>query len=397
MPDEPIRNMCASSLHERVAVPDDPAVREYGLLLALLLASAILSTLAIHANVPRFVNRLGGRQLIGATVYTIVGLVVLTTAVVAVDRLRGDGDSLDGFGLAQFVGGLAVVLFVATYALHGAVSLPVSLHDIVDSLLTGGLAMALPAVVYARMRGVDLRLALPDEAARPLPLVVAEAALLVALAHAVTYGYLEGLGSVPAGIDSGLLQLTAGTLLLTVVFPGVVVGVGLAILYHGVFYERLRSRLDPVVAVAAVTTLAGDGSWGPLANWYLLGEGPTRLGDGLALVGASVVGVVLTAFAAIVAAGAAAALARSVDLATDLRVAAAVGVAVAVGPVVLLTAVGLFEATAALAGASFAVLAAVATVGYEKTQSVWVPALAFAIYQIVTNIHVTAALARFVG
>lgn len=379
------------------ALRENRPTTEYLLLVLLLLASMLLSRLAVPGadRLVDLTDETFGAQLLGATVYTILGLTALVGAALAVSRRRDAGDDIDPAGLVQFVGAMGLVLFVASYVLHGAVRLAVYPTDVVHALLIGGLGMALPGVVYARARGIDLRLAVPSAETRPLSLVVGQVSLVVALAAALTYASLQGFHTIPAGDDSGILPLTAGTLLWTVLVPGVLVGVGTAILYHGAIQEWLTDRVGSIGAVPAVTALIGEGTWAPVARRYVLDAGPTRPGFGLEAVAVGVVDVVVAVVAAVIAVEAVAVLSRVIESADSPLGGATVGIFVAVGPLLVLTAIGLFEATAAVGGAGFAAIAAIAAAGYEKTRSVWVPALAFSIYEIALDPHLSAALARF--
>jgi hypothetical protein len=58
--------------------------------------------------------------------------------------------------------GTGFVLLVGSYALLGATDLPPYPEDLLVTVLTGAVAMALLAVGYARTNGLELRLSLPD-------------------------------------------------------------------------------------------------------------------------------------------------------------------------------------------------------------------------------------------
>lgn len=394
MPVQPLRDWSVA--------PDDPPLREFGSLLGLLLASMLLSLLvtplddALRLHVLDYLSQLVGRQFVAAGVYAILGMVVLVPVAVAIERRRDVSDRLDRVELAQIVGAIPVVLFVAAYVLHGAVQSSLYPRQLVRAVLDTGLALVLPAAVYARLRGIDLHLGLPAGETRPLPFVVAQASLLVALVTAVSYGYVGGFHTFSAGEGSGFLPLTPDNLLLDIVLPGLLTAAGMAVLYHGVLSERLADRTDSALTVAAVTVLMGEWAWGAVAGEYVVDAGPAPPSLGLDVVGVGVFGVVSAVLLSFVAVRATAALTRSPGPFDELHLAAGVGIAVTVCPASVLAAIGVLEATAAVSGTGFVLVAAIAAVGYEHTRSVWVPALALAIFYAVTSPHVTHALVQLV-
>lgn len=144
-------------------------MREYGLLFVAVFASLLLQRLA-GQGVDVAANRLPavlGPQLAGAVVYTALAMVAFTALYVAITRVSHSGRGLDWDGRLSLGGVTALVVFVLTYRLHGATSLPVVPDDIVIALLTGGVALGLVAVGYARIRGIDMHLAAPNRDALP--------------------------------------------------------------------------------------------------------------------------------------------------------------------------------------------------------------------------------------
>lgn len=76
---------------------------------------------------------------------------------------------------------------------------------------------------------------------------------------------------------------------------------------------------------------------------------------------------------------------------------AVVGLVVAVGPLVALTPTAHAEVGSVLSSLGFGLVAALATVGYQRTRSVWVPALLFAIHGIVLSRELAPVLAGLFG
>lgn len=370
-----------------------PVVRGYGAVLLLLLASTVAQRLAVGA-----VEWTSGRTLlllgpllVGTVVYAVFGLAALAALYVVVRRLRPSVDPLERDELAAAGGTAAFLLSIAAYRLHLAADLPVFPATVVSPLLRGGVAMGALALGYARLRGIDVPLALPDRDARP---VLGAAVLTAALAGLVWVAALvltlpwvgDTMSAGPVfGQFGSARRPSAGSVLLDGLLPGVFVGFGTALLYNGAVQGELRDRVGRSGAVAAVVALLGTLQWvvGPIGRLTSV----TR--PVVIAAGAAVVSVAAAALAVRVVRP----LQRSGDAAVTPPLGAIAGALVAAGPLaVLATAVLYPPSTLAYVG-TFTAVAAVAAVGYERSRSVWVPALAFATYMAVANQEVALFLA----
>lgn len=391
--------MCAQSRYERDALPDDPVVREIAWILALLVASSLLGWIVL-GGVEWLVDLLtatAGRRLTGTVVYAGLGLAALA-AVYAVARRLDVVDRPDRFVLVE-VAGIAVVLgFVGAYILHGAVRLQPYPRVAVDPLLSAGVVTVLPAVVYVRLRGIDLRLDGPDEQARALAVVLGLVSLFVGLSYVAAFSFVDGWGPFAVGGPFGQSPLTPGTLFWRVLFPNVALGAGAMVLYQGAIHEGLADVTTTAGAVAAVTALLGVNAWATVAVGLLTGTRPAGdVGLDLAQAGLGVAGVILAVGAAALALRGTDALVDGADRDDHLGVGAFLGVLVAVVPLSVLTAAGVAAITAVISGLSFAVATAVATVGYARSRSIWVPVFAFAVYRIAVDPNLAVALAAVLG
>ncbi|WP_135821980.1 hypothetical protein [Halostella litorea] len=373
--------MVPRPLRRTVPASDSPAVSAYGPVFALLVASLLLQRF-LPAVVRTVVDRLSavaGPQAVGAAVYAVLA----TAAYVAVAGHWGRGVEWDA--LLSVGGTTALVGFAGAYRLLGAAALPAFPDDAVSALLVGGVAMGALGVGYARLRGVGVRFTGPARDALPVAGavgLVAAVACLGWVAALAARGNAVFLG--PVGGVFGPRR-SAAALLADAALPAALVGSGTAVLYNGAVQADLRGRVGPNGAVAAVTALVG------------LGAVQIRVGGRADPVAtAATVGAVALAavFCAFVAARAAAAGPLDAD---RPAVAAAVGVvvvALVLGAVASVRpADGLFVAY----GLALTVVAAAAGVGYERTRSVWVPALAFALQRLLTDAGVALALASAVG
>lgn len=379
--------MVFQSLQQLAAVRDRPAVREFGLLFLLLLASKVLQLLvplAIEA-VSDLMLEVFDPQLVGSAVYAMLGVTTLAAIYAVTRHLRTTQSGLKQHERLNLGGVTGILLLVCAYWLHGAADLPVFPGDVVTSLLTSAVAMGLPALIYARVREIDMRIEVPDRNAVSL---VGGAAVMAALAG------VGGMVAFTATVDTRIImpirglgdpQLSASMLLLDVVLPGVFVGIGLGILYTGALQERLREYVSPAGAVAAVTALIGISSLE-----FRIGQPTTAVATA-----ATVPAVVfLSLLAAFLVVWGTQSFSQSLDSELTPSVAASVSGLVVVLSLLGMSAVGLLTATFVLYAISFTVLAAIATVGYERSRSVWVPALAFASYQIVVDTDLALYLVR---
>lgn len=378
--------MALRSLQRALAGDRRPPAREYGVLFVAVLASLLLQALVgwgVGAAAERLPQLLDP-QLVGSVVYASLGTLLLGVAYAA-GRSLGRVPRFERDGYVSLAGVTALVLVVAAYRLHGSTTAPVVPRGMTTALLTSG-ALALVAVGYARLRDIGLRLAAPGRDT----LELAGGVVLVA--------GLAGVGWVLAAAtwaDTPLV-LTVGDAtapsvpvdaLGRVVLGGVLVGGGTALLYNGAIQEGLRDRLGPAGATAATTALVG-GSFVELR--------PLPRTDPLSVVAGTGVVVLLALLAAAVAAWVVRNLPRTVDTEPKPVVAAAVGAGVVVLPLVVLVPLQ-SAAWRTVLYAAVPVVAAAAAVGYERSRSVWIPALAFVTYFVVADWAVVASVARLLG
>ncbi len=339
-----------------------------------------ISTVAVTRADPR---------LVGAVVYTVLGLAALAL-VVAVARYRAGAPVLAPDERVQLGGAAMLVLFAGTYWLHGTVALPVFPESLLQPLASGGVAMGVVALGYARLRNIDLRAALPDRDAYPLAGATVGLAALAGIAWAVLVivndppllSFAVGSGPGPAFGP----ELSASRVARDALLPAVLVGAGSGLLYNAAIQESLR-EWGSARAVATVTALVGTVSWA----FTLLARPNTVLGMVGSLGAVAVLAVLAGTLAAV-----------AVTVLDDYAVAATPAVGAGVGILVVavpLAAVGLVRpATGSIVpySLSYTVAGAVAAYGYERTQSVWVPAAAFAAYLTVVSWDVVVFLAEFV-
>ncbi|WP_226011232.1 hypothetical protein [Halomicrobium salinisoli] len=381
----------------RPSLRGSPSVREYGAVFLLLLASGVAQRLVTGAVawVSDRTPVLLDPNLVGTVVYTGLALTALAAVYVAVRRLRPSVDPLERDELLAVGGTAAFFLGIAAYRVHGAADLPVFPGSVVSSLLQGGVAMGALALGYARLRGIEVPLSLPDRDARPVLGAAVLAAVLAGLAWVVTLvltsPWIRDVASVDP-VFSGFFaarQPSVGSLLLDSALPGVFVGFGTALLYNGAVQGGLRGRAGRLDSLAAVTALVGTFQWTLVPIGRLTGvTAPVALTAGAAAV--SVVVAALTARAV-------RALRRSYGVAVTPALAATAGVLAVVGPPAVLAVALSYPASGLAYVGAFTAVTAVAAVGYERSRSAWVPAAAFATFLAVANRDVALLLAQFVG
>lgn len=381
----------------RTAAPDVPATREYGAAFLLLLASGVAQRLVTGAVawVSDRTPVLLDPNLVGTVVYTGLVLTALATVYVAVCRLRQSVDPLEGDELVAVGGTAAFLVGIAAYRVHVVADLPAFPGYVVSSLLQGGVAMGALALGYARLRGIEVPLSLPDRDARPVLGAAVLTGSFAGLAWVVALVLTSSLISHVASADpvfSGYLvagRPSVGSLLLNGVLPAVFVGFGTALVYNGAVQGGLRERAGRPAALAAVTALVGTFQWtlGPIER--LTGvTAPVVL-----TAGAAAVSVVVAALAA----RAVRALRRSYGVAVTPALAATAGLLAVVGPLAVLAVALSYPVPGLAYVCAFTAVAAVAAVGYERSRSAWVPAAAFAAFLAVANRDVALLLAQFVG
>jgi hypothetical protein len=270
------------------------------------------------------------------------------------------------------------VLAVGAYVLLGATDVPPFPAAVVETFFGTVVPMGVIAVAYARRRGVRIRLSAQAAEAGP---VVGPAVVGAAVAGVTPVLLRRGLSPGPQlGVFAPDVP-PLGTLLVTAVVVPSLVGAVYGLLFAGVVQEGLRDRFDPVRAVVVATALVGA---------YRLTAVPFPYGgpvlDGVVFV-AGVAIPVLSAFLAVravAAVGPATTEPGSRTLAIALTVTAGVVLAL-VGVFWSLVLAWVFGLGAVegiwgvlLTAPVYLVLAAIASVSYERVRTVWVPALVFA-------------------
>lgn len=236
-------------------------------------------------------------------------------------------------------------------------------------LLAYGLGAGVVAVVYARARGVEIPVGRP---ARGSLASVALAAFAppALVAGAVLAGDAAGVTARSMTQSSYGVSVSPFFLARVVVVPAVLAGVGLALLFHGAVQGTLRELVAPDHA-AALTALAA-------ALYYLFDAPSVR--DPATLI------VFLLGSAVLVSVGYAAGLLYRDAVGGSVRDAFDDPGAVPVAAVAALGALALLGNVDGLSDAVHLCLR-VAVVGvaahaYERTRSVWVPALALAAFRV---------------
>lgn len=367
---------------------DDPAVRDYRSLLLLLVATVFFQRLAtgvvwvVSESIPDPLDP----QLVGAVVYATLAFAALLAVATLVRRRRPALDRLGAFEW-RFAGAITAGLFLlGAYLLHGVADLPAFPDDTVRTLLIGPVALGVPAIAYARVRGIDVDLSFPDRDARA---VIAAVVLVAALGAGVvwTVAYLAtGTGLFdPHFTDPAGAQFSAGAWLGRVVLPVLFVGLGWSLLYNGAIQPHLRERLGAAGAVAAVTTL--------LSLVWWTSPGVARVGGPLTTTAAMAGGVLLSLLVALLLAWGLGHARRSLDWELTPATAVVVGV-LAVSLVVAVTVAASAYRTALVSwGLGYPVAVAAATLGYERSRSLWVPVAAYATFLLLIDVHVAQALA----
>ncbi|SFS06185.1 hypothetical protein SAMN05216559_2989 [Halomicrobium zhouii] len=381
--------MVPKSLRKLPVVQDSPAARTYGSLFVLLFASLLLEFLFVWGvdTVSMLVPDVFDPQVAGAVVYALLGMVALATAYGLIRARRPAGVTAERYVVVQVGGVATMLLLVASYLLHGVLDLPVFPGDVLTSLLTGGVAMGLLGFAYARAGEFEVRLGFPERESLPLAGVT------------VTLGATAGVAQFAASTAPGhpLLtdrivgafapQLSAGMLAWRVVVPGVCIGVGMGLLYNGAVQERLRQRLDPVCATAAVPALVG------VLGWAFVAVGLTN--SAVAIVGGFATVVLLSLLWAAIGAWGVRPVARRLDVEATPVVGASIGVTVVAIPLAGLAAIHGPAPGVAAAGFALTIVAAVACVAYERSRTVWIPALAFVSFYVVGDNHLLLSLVQF--
>jgi hypothetical protein len=376
----------------RVPRSDRARIATYGSLFVLLLVATVLDVVvpttvrrveAVVTTSPApllFGNVVLEPRLVGALAYAMLALAAVAAGYLLSARLRAAWHRLQ-WDQRVTAGALAVlVTYVAAYALLGATELAVFPEDLLITLLSGGVSAVILGIGYARLRGIDPGLDLPDRDAAPaVGAVIAVAGAVAALPYLVlaATGELATLGFWMGGSFGFGPSYSVGWFLQSVLLSAVVLGVGSAFLYNGAVQTGLERLAGPAGAIAGVTAAFGVLIWSSVRT----------IPSGLVVVAGVVTAVVaFGVLAAALAATVAPRLVAAVDL-PEMAVAVLVGVGVAQLALLIPVVGGSVPGVTTVAStASYAVVAAAAAVGYDRTRSVWVPALAFATYLVAVDL-----------
>lgn len=287
--------------------------------------------------------------------------------------IRRQASGIEPHEFLTLAGSLCFLVVVGTFWIQGRVGVVSVPEAVFGAVLRPALAFGLPALVFARLRGGRLRLALPDrEAMNPMSWAVVLAAV-VGLLHVGVLGQISD----PVVTGPFLGSVALRSVLLESLLPSLLIGLGFGVVFNSAVQEALRSRLGLAGAITAVTALVGTTA---VAIPALLRPSDVVWRAGI-VAGVALLAVLFGRLAAL------AARLGSRRATVDLTptVAAASGVA----------AVGLLGAALAvydldyggvvLSATALALVAGIACVTYERARSVWVPGVAFATYLILTS------------
>lgn len=342
-----------------------------GFLLALMVSQWLLADLAgALADLSPF--RVDPR-VFGTAVYAAIGATVAGIGYLAYRESRDEPrlDPAERARIALACGLLGIVgIYVALGNADASTVAPG--RSLLGPFLVSVVGMGLPAVAYLRFRGVELRLGPPERPALP---TVAAAAAVPLFVVAALWAVAQLVPGVPAGRLFGAEY--AGSVSLAAIAPRVLVAsafgaFGTAVAFHGAVQETLREYAAPAGAVAGVTVLVGVYRW--TFMWL------PRAG-GVASLGRAVAAVAVVALVAALAVRAGRALGANAVGGRGAVAAAGFGV-LAVALLVAGANSVLEVAPAAVVGYALGHAAAVgvATVGYERARSVWVPTVALAAF-----------------
>jgi hypothetical protein len=306
--------------------------------------------------------------LVGTVVYAAVTMIVLGTGVV-VWRQRQHPEQRFGRETRLRVGAaVAVTLVGAAYGLHESTALPVFPRELLIAVANGVVVMGLGAVGYSRHRGIAISLALPDRHhwTTVLPTVVLSA--LTALGG--TYGYMRTVGTIPEmRFDRATM---GGAWPAELLLYSILMGVGFGLLFNGAIQTALRGRLGAAGAVTTATAITGF----PLLVGRTLAGSGSDLGILSLAVLLTVENFMLVVIAFAIVQGA---------WVPSRRVGVGLTPGRGAGAVVLVTALvslAAEEPPFVALTVSWVAVAALATVQYERTRSVWVPIAVYASYEM---------------
>ena len=237
------------------------------------------------------------------------------------------------------------------------------------------LGAGIAAVVYARVRGVEIPFGRPARGSFP-SVALAALAPPVLVAVVVLAGHAAGVTAQSMTQSSYGAAVHLGFLVRIVVVPAVIAGVGLSLLFHGAVQGTLRELVAPDHA-AALTTLAA-------ALFFLFG--PVSVRDPVTLFVLLLGGALLAVTGYGIGLLYRSAVGGSVREAFDAPGAIPVVVVAAFGVLALL---GNVDSVSDAAHLCLRVaVVGVAAHAYDRTRSVWVPALAVASFRLSMGVAV---------
>ena len=370
--------MCAS-LQRRLPA-DDPTAVDYAALAALL-AGLVLVRIGVGygASALRSATGLLSVPALVAVAYSAVALAALGAVYAAFAALHEE--RLGSGELAQ--AGLAAtpLVVVAVYVAFDRLNVGVSALPVVRS--TGYLvAVGLLGVGYARVAEIDIPTRPPTRDGWVVTGIGATA--VVASAALTTVGAtLVGWPDAPFAAFRYGSAPTVPSLLLTTVVPVTVVAAGTALLFNGAVQTALARHRSPAAAVGAVTLLASGVDWAigavPVALSPALGRIPAPVRWPVAV--AALVAAVVVALAAALAYGS---LWDGLDVLSGhgRSTLAAAGAGAALGAVVAVVGFSLLGTGPGPAAVSYAVAVGTAAVAFERTRTVWAPAIVYAVHGV---------------
>jgi hypothetical protein len=237
------------------------------------------------------------------------------------------------------------------------------------------LGLALGSVVYARHRGIEFALSLPDRGTWPTAIAVVLAPAVLAVGVAIVSNAAFGVTLSAINQQWMSAEIPAGLFVLTVVLPAAFVGVGYGFLFCGLVCERVEDLFGQIDAVVAASLVG--------FFWLLPVDAVQTLrldiGGGVELLASIVFGV---AFA--MALGIARRHRRQESGFGWIEPRHALVLAVAVIGVAGV-ATELTELPRAIGDLLWVVVLGVAVLGYQRTRSVWVSALSIVVFSLTTS------------
>lgn len=301
----------------------------------------------------------------------------------AADRGQGWDATTVGLGaLFAVLVGISVWTSVVAHVLQFLLQVGVAGARGTLLLMSGGTALGglcLGSVAYARFRGLDIALSRPRRGSWPT-------AVVVGVTPAVLAGGTAIVGNAVFGVTfSEMVQrrmspdVSAEFLLLVLLPPAVFLGLGYGFLFCGVVCERIRDLVGSPGTIPVATALVGFFQLLPVEALHGLRLG---VGDAVELVVSLVFGVAFGASLGLYYRHADTESTETVLQRLNRRQTAVVVVA-AVGVVGVAT--GLTELPGAVGDLLWVVVLGIGIGGYELTRSVWVPVVAFAVFDAATS------------